>query len=46
MTGRELVAVKVLLMVAKWFAPTEWTKDIEQLAAHIQVDSWSTKKAA
>jgi hypothetical protein len=46
MTSRELVAVKILLMVAKWFAPTEWTRDIEQLAAHITVDSWNTKKAA
>lgn len=39
MTWREKTAVRILLLVAKLIAPTEWQKDVEQLANHINV--WS-----
>jgi len=37
MTFKEKVVVQILLMVARWLAPSEWQKDIQTIATHISV---------
>lgn len=37
MSKTEHVVIRILLLVAKLMAPSDWRKDVEQLASHISV---------
>jgi len=37
MSFKQLVVVRILLMIAKFVAPSEWQRDIDQLASHFTV---------
>lgn len=39
MSFREKTAIRILLTVARWLAPSEWQKDIETIATHISVNA-------
>jgi hypothetical protein len=40
MTFAEKTVIRIVLLVAKWMAPAEWCKDIEQLSSHIHCGDW------
>lgn len=37
MTRKQEVVVRILLLVAKWLAPSEWQEELKSLSMHISV---------
>jgi hypothetical protein len=39
MSWNQKAVIRILLLVARLIAPSEWAKDIDQLATHISVNA-------